>query len=170
MTHWQTPPALDTRTWLSPAQRGVLRAGHTLTDCAACRMPPPAPKVAVRPVAKVKRKPREAPLLPDGVLAAGSHRAEVLVALATLGKGAHTTSSLIVAAWKHRPDLFGLKGYEETHPCSRAVLCRLSGDSGLVPRGWVTRPDDSVVMLTPLGRTAAHTLMAQAVDIAEDEQ
>lgn len=65
-----------------------------------------------------------------------------------------SAEELVVAAWRSKPSLFGLRGYEGSHPDSNKVLAALMGKRGLHSRGWLTRVAKRTYMLTTLGRAA----------------
>lgn len=49
MSHWITPPALDTRTWIARAERGLVARGHVGRDEAKCPTCAEQPRVVVVP-------------------------------------------------------------------------------------------------------------------------
>src|SRR4051812_7689262 len=79
------------------------------------------------------------------------------------GDTTHTFSSeeLLIAAWKHDPASWGLRGYEREHPDSnrihRELDSRGKGHRGIVGDGFLEKVRPRTYRLTPKGLTAATT-------------
>jgi len=79
----------------------------------------------------------------------------VALALSDSGKPQFVAEQLVVSAWEHYPNEFGLDGWTHTHPDSNRVLSPLMGERGLVKRGWFRRVCDKTYELTEAGRREA---------------
>jgi hypothetical protein len=63
-----------------------------------------------------------------------------------------SAESLVIAAWKAYPLVFGLNGHEGESADSNKVLCTLMGRRGLVQRGLLIRVGPRTYSLTDRGR------------------
>lgn len=63
-----------------------------------------------------------------------------------------SVQALVIAAWRAHPDTFGLKGYERQSASDNKVIVALSGSSGMVARGWLSRDGDGLIAITQAGR------------------
>lgn len=77
---------------------------------------------------------------------------KVLRAAADLSKGrcdhVFTIEELTVAAWRRFQPLFGLRGFERTHPDHKAVCNAVMGRSRLAARGLLEHVEASTYRLT----------------------
>ncbi len=48
-------------------------------------------------------------------------------------------SALVLTAWRHFPELFGLPGAEKEHPSDNKVRCLLFGSKGLIARRLIEK-------------------------------
>ncbi len=69
-----------------------------------------------------------------------------------------TAEDLIVHAWQHFPESFGLSGYREQYPDSNRVLSKLMGSVGLCSRGWLEQVSTKTYRMTAAGRKLATAL------------
>lgn len=81
----------------------------------------------------------------------------LLLAADTLPQPFHE-SDLVEAAWKAAPRLLGMTRKHDKYPSDNKVRAALSGDRGLVKRGWLERHDRLMYSLTRHGKAEAARL------------
>ena len=69
-----------------------------------------------------------------------------------------TAEELLVEVWRMKPGVFGLRGFEQTHPDSNKLYTKIDGKDGLVRRGLFTKVGERTLQLTPSGLAAAARL------------
>lgn len=162
---WQTTPALDPRTYLSPATRGVRARIATLPSPTVAlpvdrplfveppppvvdftRAKPPAPRPERLPM--FRRIPRNA-----------TTRELVLIAVAQCDPdaGAVGLADIVVKAWRASPESFGLPGY--TYPHSLRVQPKVSD---LCASGWIVATAPNEWRVTTAGRVKLRELSKRA--------
>ena len=92
---------------------------------------------------------------------------KILIAVAaetTRERPTVASEHLVVTAWEMFPEDFGLRGFIREHPDAARVLCKLSGEYGLVKTGLVTRVrrGDGEIKITELGKDFAQRLQRWA--------
>jgi hypothetical protein len=77
------------------------------------------------------------------------------------GQSPFSAEALIVSAWQHYPQTFGLKGYAEQYPDSNKVLSSIMGEKGLAKRGWLVKMGQKLYALTREGRVVVRRLLQE---------
>jgi hypothetical protein len=92
-------------------------------------------------------------------------------------KPTFTAEELVLAAWTHFPDTFGLQGFETKYPDTDRTWKLLRRKEGLGARGWFQRVRKGTYRLTEAGRIAATKLgenglahNGQAVDFSRPKR
>lgn len=68
-------------------------------------------------------------------------------------------SDLVVAAWNHDRQAFGLLGHEKLYPNSKTVNDTLWSKNGIVAKGWLNRVEANTFIITTLGKLVAKQLL-----------
>lgn len=79
-----------------------------------------------------------------------------------------TVEQLVVAAWKFRPQAFGLRGYEARYPNAARVRETLYGRRGLLTKGLIAKGPDGRLELSEEGMKVLGRAEAKAGDDEDD--
>ena len=86
------------------------------------------------------------------------------LALEEAGHRPFSAEDLVVAAWRHYPDVFGLAGYSDEHgrlmyPNSNRVFAEIMGSKPIRKRGLLVKVGDKMYELTESGKEYAQLLI-----------
>lgn len=114
---------------------------------------PAAPPSSPSPRPAARRQPTVRPDVPALHPETVRGRIVAAVALCESRRGASpiTTADVVLRAWRMWPEVFGLRGYERSHPDANRVAAKLSGRGGVIDDGWISRPAPGILALTNRG-------------------
>lgn len=84
------------------------------------------------------------------------------------GKRPFSAEDLVIAAWRHFPDAFGLAGYRDgngslTYPDSNRVFAEIMGSKPIRKRGFLVKVGSKMYQISQAGREQARLLLTRPV-------